>query len=59
MERFLKDYVDMMADANDIKLTKKQLENIVNNLMNDDYLWETVDDAVCEEIARCVSDARE
>ena len=52
MEKFLKDYVKMYAETCEVKLNKTQLQNIVNNLMEEDELWDTVDSFISETIAR-------
>ena len=46
MEEFLKDYVQMMAEANNIKLTKTQLQVIVNNLMECEVIWDELDEHI-------------
>lgn len=43
MEKFLKDYVKMYANANGSNLSKKQLQEIVNSLMNEEEIWNTLD----------------
>ena len=58
MEEFLKDYVQMMADANEIKLNKDQMQTIVNNLHQEDEIWDTLDSYVIEEIARAVKEVK-
>ena len=52
MEEFLNDYVQMIAEANDIELTPAQLMEIVNNLESEEDMWDFVDMCVNEEIAR-------
>lgn len=56
MEEFLKDYVEMMADANEIELNKTQMQSIVNNLRQEDEIWDILDSYVTEEIARAIKE---
>ena len=58
MEEFLKDYVEMMADANEIELNKTQMQSIVNNLRHEDEIWDILDSYVTEEIARAIKEVR-
>lgn len=46
MKEFLEDYVQMMAEADDIKLTKTQLKTIVNNLMEANVIWDILDEHI-------------
>lgn len=50
MEKFLRAYVKMHAECMDIKLNNKKLAQIVNNLMNEDYIWEVLDSAIGNEL---------
>ena len=50
MEDFLKDYVEMMADARDMNLSDEQLQDIVNNLSDNEELWDTFDGYVGDEL---------
>ena len=50
MEEFLKDYVQMIAEVRGLKLNGLQLQTIVNNLRNDDSLWDTFDSYINDEI---------
>ena len=50
MEEFLKDYVQMIAEVRGLELNGSQLQTIVNNLRNDDSLWDIFDDYVNDEI---------
>ena len=50
MERFLKDYVQMIAEVRGLKLNGSQLQTIVNNLRNDDSLWDIFDSYVNDKI---------
>ena len=56
MKEFLENYVQMMADANEIKLNKDQIQTIVNNLHQEDEIWDVLDSYVMEEIARAVKE---
>ena len=56
MKKFLENYVQMMADANEIKLNKDQMQTIVNNLRQEDEIWDVLDSYVMEEIARAVKE---
>lgn len=50
MEKFLRDYVKMYAETGDIELDEDRLNEIVNNLMDNDELWDTFDSYVYEEL---------
>lgn len=54
MEEFLTDYVQMMAEAQDIELNRSQIKRIVNSLRDDESLWDMFDsyvnDAIDEEV---------
>lgn len=52
MEEFLKDYVQMIAEAQDTELNPQQVSNIVNSLRSDDALWDTFDSYVRDEIEK-------
>ena len=56
MEEFLKDYVQMIAEVRGLKLNGSQLQTIVNNLHQEDEIWNTLDSYVMEEIARAVKE---
>lgn len=43
MEEFLTDYVQMMADAQDLELTPDEMQKIVNRLKDEEAIWDTVD----------------
>ena len=58
MEEFLKDYVEMIADTNEIKLNKTQMQTIVNNLRQEDEIWDVLDSYVTEEIARAIKEVK-
>ena len=49
MEDFLKDYVEMMAETREIEVSSIQLQEIVNNLMDNEMIWDILDEQVnCE-----------
>lgn len=50
MEEFLKDYVQIMAEVREIELNDSQLQVIVNNLREDESLWDIFDSYVNDEI---------
>ena len=50
MEEFLKDYVQMIAEAREVKLNSSQLQAIVNSLRAGEELWDTFDSFVNDEI---------
>lgn len=50
MEDFLKDYVEMMADARDMELTPDQIQDIVNSLQEDEDLWDMFDGFVNDQL---------
>ena len=58
MKEFLENYVQMMADANEIKLNKDQMQTIVNNLHQEDEIWDVLDSYVMEEISRAVKEVK-
>lgn len=43
MDEFLRDYVQMMADAKEIELSEEEIENMVERLKCEDAIWDTVD----------------
>lgn len=43
MEKFLKDYVKTYLEAIELDLPKDQLTDIVNMLMAEDEIWDTMD----------------
>lgn len=43
MEKFLKNYVKMMANSREQELSRDSLQEIVNDLMDNDELWDTFD----------------
>lgn len=50
MEDFLRDYVQMMAETQDVELDESKLQEIVNKLMGEDEIWETLDMYVNNEL---------
>lgn len=54
MLTFLYETVTMIAEASGIELASEQLKTIVENLMQNDELWETVDSYVVDEIVNVV-----
>lgn len=54
MLTFLYETVTMIAKASGMGLTNEQLKTIVENLMQNDELWETVDSYVVDEIVNVV-----
>ena len=50
MEEFLKDYVQMIAEAREVELNSSQLQVIVNSLRADEELWDTFDSFVNDKI---------
>ena len=49
MEEFLNDYVQMMAKAQEIELDKSTLQEIVNNLMENEEIWDVLDEHINNE----------
>ena len=50
MEEFLTDYVEMIAEARELELNNSQIKRIVNNLRDDESLWDIFDSYVNDEI---------
>lgn len=48
MERFLKDYVKMYAESSEVDLNKDQVTSIVNRLMEEDEIWDTLDSYISD-----------
>lgn len=48
MEKFLKDYVKMYVETAEIELTKDQLTSIVNRIMEEDDIWDTMDSYITD-----------
>ena len=49
MEKFLNDYVQMMAEAQEIELDESTLQSIVNNLMESEVIWDVLDEHINNE----------
>ena len=52
MLTFLYETIAMITEASGIKLTSEQMKTIVENLMQNDELWEIVDSYAVNEIAK-------
>jgi hypothetical protein len=50
MEEFLRDYVQMMAEQQEIELDEARMLEIVNNLASEDEIWETLDMYIYNEL---------
>lgn len=50
MEEFLNDYVQMIAEVRGMTLTPDQLQLIVNNLREDDEIWDLLDSKINYEL---------
>lgn len=50
MENFLLNYVEQLAEASDKKLDQDQRCEIVNNLMDNEELWDTIDSFIYDEL---------
>ena len=50
MLTFLYETVAMIAEAGDLELTSEQMKTIVENLMQNEELWDIVDGYVIDEI---------
>jgi hypothetical protein len=50
MEEFLRDYVQMIAEQQDIELDEARMLEIVNNLMDEDEIWNALDSHVNDEL---------
>lgn len=40
MEEFIREQAEMLAEVRDIELTEENMEEIVENLMNADEVWD-------------------
>lgn len=49
-KQYVMDYIDCATDCEGENYTEKDLNNIVDNLMNNDHLWTEIDSYVEEEI---------
>lgn len=47
-EEFFKFYANDLAECLGMELTKEQLNDVVNDIMEDDYLFETIDGEIKE-----------
>ena len=56
MEKFLKDYVKMYAETAEVELTKDQLASIVNRIMNEDDIWDTMDSYISDYLEEMEED---
>ena len=54
MLKFLYETVMMITEASGIEITSEQLKTIIENLMQNDELWETVDSYVVDEIVNVI-----
>lgn len=52
MEKFLNDYVQMIAEAKELKLNQSQIQSIVNSLQKNESLWDIFDNYVNNAIAK-------
>ena len=52
MKEFLTDYVKTIAESNDIDLTEDKLNEIVENLMEYEELWDTFDSYIYDLLDR-------
>lgn len=57
MDKFLTDYIQMIADARGLELNQQQVETLVNRMEAEEALWDTVDfyiheafDKILEEV---------
>ena len=46
MEEFLRDYIEMIAEARDQDINSEQLKNAVDFIKNNDEIWETFDNYI-------------
>ena len=54
MLKFLYETVTMITEASGIEITSEQLKTIIENLMQNDELWETIDSYVVDEIVNVI-----
>lgn len=52
MKEFLNDYVQMIAESMEIRLSQSQMESIVNSLQENESLWDMFDSHVNYAIAK-------
>lgn len=46
MEEFLTDYIQMMAEAQDIELDESTLQEIVNSIAANEVIWDVLDEHI-------------
>lgn len=46
MEEFLTDYIQMIAEAQDIELDKSTLQEIVNSIASNEVVWDVLDEHI-------------
>ena len=46
MEEFLTDYIQMMAEAQDIELDESMLQEIVNSIAANEVVWDVLDEHI-------------
>lgn len=46
MEEFLTDYIQMMAEAQDIELDESTLQEIVNSIAANEVVWDVLDEHI-------------
>ena len=46
MEEFLTDYIQMMAEAQEIKLDESTLQEIVNSIAANEVVWDVLDEHI-------------
>ena len=46
MEEFLTDYIQMMAEAQEIKLDELTLQEIVNSIAANETVWDVLDEHI-------------
>ena len=56
MEKFLKDYVKMYAESGEIELNPSQITALVNYLMNEDEIWDTLDSYIYDYLEEMEDD---
>lgn len=57
MKEFLRDYIKMIADNHETKLTKDQLTLLVDSLMENEELWDTFDSYIYDLLDRIDGEA--
>ena len=46
MEEFLTDYIQMIAEAQEIKLDESTLQEIVNSIAENEVVWDVLDEHI-------------